>query len=250
MSQLTGKVAVVTGASKGIGAEVARQLGAAGAAVVVNYASDKAGARRVVDAIEAGGGRAVAVQADLGKPAEVKRLFAEADKAFGPKLDVLVNNAGIYEFAPLVEVTPEHFHRQFDVNVMGLLLASQEAAKRFSEAGGNIVNVSSLVAVKGFPTTVVYSATKAAVDAITRVLSAELGPRKIRVNAVNPGVVITEGVQSAGLAGGDFEQNYVKSAALGRVGQPADIAQVVLFLASAASGWLTGETLFATGGVR
>ena len=250
MSQFTGKVAVVTGASKGIGAEIARQLGAAGAAVVANYASDKAGAQRVVDAIKTSGGRAIAVQADIGKPAEVKRLFAEADKAFGGKLDVLVNNAGIYQFAPLPEVTAEQFHKQFDLNVLGLILASQEAAKRFGDAGGSIVNVSSLVAVKGFPATVVYSATKGAVDAVTRVLSAELGPRKIRVNAVNPGVVITEGVQSAGIPESELAQQYVKSTALGRVGEPADIAQIVLFLAGPASGWLTGETLFATGGVR
>jgi 3-oxoacyl-[acyl-carrier protein] reductase len=250
MTQLTGKVAVVTGASKGIGAEVAKQLGAAGASVVANYASDRTGAERVVDAIKTAGGRAVAVQADVGKPADVKRLFAEADKAFGGKLDVLVNNAGIYNFAPLSEVTPDHFRKQFDVNVMGLILASQEAAKRFGDAGGSIVNVSSLVSIKGFPGTTVYSATKAAVDAVTRALATELGPRKIRVNSVNPGVVITEGFQSAGFAGGEFEQAYIRSTALGRAGEPGDIAQVVLFLASPASGWLTGETLFATGGVR
>ena len=250
MNQLKGKVAVVTGASKGIGAEIARQLGAAGTSVVVNYASDRAGAEGVVDAIKTAGGRAVAVQADVGKPAEVKRLFAEADKAFGGKLDVLVNNAGIYNFAPLAEVTPEHFHKQFDVNVLGLILASQEAAKRFGDAGGSIVNVSSLVSIKGIPASVVYSATKGAVDAVTRVLSAELGPRKIRVNSVNPGVVVTEGFESAGFAGGDFEQAYVRTTALGRVGAPSDIAQVVLFLAGPESGWLTGETLFATGGVR
>jgi 3-oxoacyl-[acyl-carrier protein] reductase len=248
--QFTGKIALVTGASKGIGAEVARQLGAAGAAVVVNYASDRAGAERVVDAIKTAGGRAVAVQADVGKPAEVKRLFADADKAFGGKLDVLVNNAGIYQFAPLAEVTPEHFRKQFDVNVLGLILASQEAAKRFGDAGGSIVNVSSLVSIKGFPASAVYSATKGAVDAVTRVLSAELGPRKIRVNSVNPGVVITEGFQSAGYEGSDLEKEYIRTTALGRVAAPADIAQVVLFLAGPASGWLTGESLFATGGVR
>lgn len=250
MSQLAGKVALVTGASKGIGAEVARQLAGEGAAVVINYASDKAGAERVVDAIKTKGGRAVAVQADVAKPAEVKRLFAESDKAFGGKLDVLVNNAGVYEFVPLIEVTPEHFRKQFDLNVMGLILASQEAAKRFGDGGGNIVNVSSLVSVKGFPGTAVYSATKAAVDAVTRVLATELGPRKIRVNSVNPGIVTTEGTRTAGVSGSDFERDYVKSAALARVGEPADIARVVVFLATPASGWLTGETLFATGGVR
>jgi len=247
---LENKVALVTGASKGIGAEVARQLADAGAAVVVNYASDKAGAERVVTAIKAKGGKAVAVQADVGKPAEVKRLFAESDKAFGGQLDVLVNNAGVYGFAPLSEVTPESFHKHFDLNVLGLILASQEAAKRFGDGGGSIVNVSSLVSIKGFPGSSVYSATKAAVDSVTRVLAAELGPRKVRVNAVNPGVVITEGTHAAGFVGGDFEKAYVSSTALGRAGQPGDIASVVVFLASPASGWLTGETLFATGGVR
>jgi 3-oxoacyl-[acyl-carrier protein] reductase len=247
---LENKVALVTGASKGIGAEIALQLADAGAAVVVNYASDKAGADRVVTAIKAKGGRAVAVQADVSKPAEVKRLFADADRAFGGTLDVLVNNAGVYGFAPLAEVTPEHFHRHFDLNVLGVILASQEAAKRFGEAGGSIVNISSLVSIKGFPGSSVYSATKAAVDSVTRVLSVELGPKKIRVNAVNPGVVITEGVKAAGFDGGDFEKAYIASTALGRSGQPGDIASVAVFLASPASGWLTGETLFATGGVR
>ena len=247
---LEGKVAVVTGASKGIGAESAKQLAGAGAAVVVNYASDKGGAERVVDAIKAAGGRAVAVQADVSKPADVERLFAASDKAFGGRLDVLVNNAGIYQFAPLEQVTPESFHKHFDLNVLGLILASQAAAKRFGDAGGAIVNVSSLVGIKGFSGTLVYSATKGAVDTVTRVLASELGPRKIRVNAVNPGVVITEGTQAAGLADGDFEKQYISMTALGRSGTPNDVAQVVLFLASPASGWLTGETLFATGGVR
>jgi 3-oxoacyl-[acyl-carrier protein] reductase len=247
---LENKVALVTGASKGIGAEIALQLADAGAAVVVNYASDRAGAQRVVDAIKTKGGKAVAVQADVGKPAEVKRLFAESDKAFGGKLDVLVNNAGVYGFAPLPEVTPESFHKHFDLNVLGVILASQEAAARFGDAGGAIVNVSSLVSIKGFPGSVVYSATKAAVDSVTRVLATELGPRKVRVNAVNPGVVVTEGTHAAGFVGGDFEKAYVSATALGRSGQPGDIASVVVFLASPASGWLTGETLFATGGVR
>ena len=247
---LEGKVAVVTGASKGIGAESAKQLAGAGAAVVVNYASDKAGAERVVDGIKAAGGRAVAVQADVSKPADVERLFAASDKAFGGRLDVLVNNAGIYQFSPLEQVTAESFHKHFDLNVLGLILASQAAAKRFGDAGGAIVNVSSLVGIKGFSGTLVYSATKGAVDTVTRVLASELGPRKIRVNAVNPGVVITEGTQAAGLADGDFEKQYISMTALGRSGTPNDVAQVVLFLASPASGWLTGETLFATGGVR
>jgi 3-oxoacyl-[acyl-carrier protein] reductase len=250
MSKLADKIAVVTGASKGIGAEVARQLADAGAAVVVNYASDKAGAQRVVNAIKDKGGRAVSVGADVSKPADVERLFAETDKAFGGRLDVLVNNAGIYSFVPLEQVTPEDFHKQFNLNVLGLLLATQAAVKRFGDNGGTIVNVSSIGSVKGYPTTAVYSATKGAVDALTRALASELGPRKIRVNAVNPGVVITEGVHAAGIAGGDFEKEYAKTAALGRAATPADIAPVVVFLASAESGWLTGETLFATGGVR
>ena len=251
MSQsLQNKVALVTGASKGIGAEVAKQLAAAGASVVVNYASDKAGATKTVDAIKSAGGRAVAVQADVSKPADVDRLFAESDKAFGGKLDVLGNNAGIYDLKPLDQVTAEHFHRHFDLNVLGLILASQAAAKRFGDGGGSIVNVSSLVSAKGFPGTVVYTATKGAVDAVTRVLATELGPKKVRVNAVNPGVVITEGTKTVGVAGSDFEAEHVKMVALGRVGQPGDIAKVVVFLAGPDSGWLTGETLFATGGVR
>ena len=250
-ASLQNKVAIVTGASKGIGAEIARGLADAGAAVVVNYSSDRAGAERVVDAIKAGGGRAVAVEADVSKPDGVERLFAEADRAFGGRLDVLVNNAGIYRLAPLDRVAPEQFHEQFDLNVLGLILASQAAAKRFGDAGGTIVNVGSIVSVKGFPGTVVYSATKGAVDAVTRVLAAELGPRKVRVNAVNPGVVLTEGGRAAGITeDGDFANAYAKSAALGRVGTTADITPVVVFLASPESGWLTGETLFATGGVR
>ena len=244
---LQGKVALVTGASKGIGAESAIQLAAAGASVVVNYASDKAGADKAVAAIKAAGGKAVAVQADVSKPAEVDRLFAEVDKAFG-KLDVLVNNAGIYPFAPLDGVTPEHFHKVFDLNVLGLILATQAAAKRFGDGGGTVVNVSSIAAVKGMPGTVVYSATKGAVDALTRVLATELGPKKIRVNAVNPGGVKTEGASA--FLGGDVEKQMAASAALGRLGEPDDIAKVVVFLASPESGWLTGETLFATGGVR
>ncbi len=246
---LKGKVALVTGASKGIGAESAIQLAAAGASVVVNYASDKAGADKTVAAITKAGGKAVAVQADVSKPADVERLFAESDRAFGGQLDVLVNNAGIYGFAPLDGVTPEHFHKHFDLNVLGLLLASQAAAKRFGDAGGTIVNVSSVVAVKGFPGTVVYSATKGAVDSLTRVLATELGPRKIRVNAVNPGAVKTEG-SAAFMNDPNVEKEYAKLTAFNRLGVPDDIAKVVVFLASDASGWLTGETLFATGGVR
>ena len=249
---LQNKVALVTGASKGIGAEIAKQLADAGAAVVVNYSSDKAGADRVADAIKAKGGKAVVVRADVSKPAEVERLFAESDKAFGGRLDVLVNNAGIYRVSPLEQVTPEHFHEQFDLNVLGLILASQQAAKRFGDAGGAIVNVSSMVAIKAYPGMAVYSATKGAVDTVTRVLAAELGPRKIRVNAVNPGLVTTEGTHAAGFAGPEaaFEKGYVASTALGRMGTTDDIAKIAVFLASPASGWLTGETLFASGGVR
>ena len=245
---LQGKVAVVTGGSKGIGAESAIHLAAAGAAVVVNYSSDKAGAGRTVAAIIKDGGKAVAVQADVSKPADVDRLFAEADKAFGGRLDVLVNNAGIYPFAPLDQVTPEHFHKVIDVNVLGLILATQAAAKRFGDKGGAVVNVSSVASVKGFPGSTVYSATKGAVDAVTRVLATELGPRKIRVNAVNPGGVATEG--TAGFLNGEAEKQMAAMAALGRMGRPGDIAKVVVFLASDASGWLTGETLFASGGIR
>ena len=249
MPQLQGKVALVTGASKGIGAEAAIGLAAAGAAVVVNYASDRAGAEKTVAMIAKAGGRAVAVQADVSKAADVERLFAESDKAFGGRLDVLVNNAGVYDFAPLEAVTPEHFHKHFDLNVMGLILASQAAAKRFGDKGGTIVNVSAGFSVKGFPGTVVYSATKGAVDSVTRVLATELGPRKVRVNAVNPGAVKTEGA-AAFLTDPNVEKEYAKHTALNRLGVPDDIAKVVVFLAGPDSGWLTGETLFATGGVR
>jgi 3-oxoacyl-[acyl-carrier protein] reductase len=252
MSQrLTGKVAVVTGASKGIGAAVAEHLAGEGAAVVVNYASSKAGADRVVAAIAGKGGRAVAVQADVAKPADVRRLFAEAKKAFG-RLDVLVNNAGIYEFAPLENVTPEHFHKQFDLNVLGLILATQEAVKLFGPGGGSVVNISSVVATSAPPTTSVYSATKAAVDAVTRSLAKELGPRKVRVNSINPGMVETEGTTSAGLTAdeSDFRKQFEAQAPLGRIGQPQDIGPAAVFLASDDSGWITGETLYIAGGFR
>ena len=248
MSQsLQGRVALVTGASKGIGAGIAKDLAAAGASVVVNYASDKAGADKTVAAITAAGGKAVAVQADVSKPADVERLFAASDEAFGGKLDVLVNNAGIYGMMPFEQITPEHFNKEFGLNVLGLILATQAAVERFGDAGGSIVNLSSIASAKGVPGLSVYSATKGAVDSLTRSLASELGPRKIRVNAVNPGMVQTEG--TAGFPK-EFEAQHVATVALGRVGQPADIAGVVTFLASPASGWLTGETLFATGGVR
>ena len=224
MSQkLSGKVAVVTGASKGIGALIAQHLAAEGAAVVVNYSSSKEGADRVAAEITKSGGKAIAVQANMVKPADIQRLFAETKKAFG-KLDILVNNAGIYEFAPLEKITPENFHKQFDLNVLGLILASQEAVKMFGPAGGSIVNLSSLVARIAVPESAVYSATKAAVVAITTVLAKELGPRKIRVNAVAPGMVETEGTHTAGITESDFRKQVEADTPLGRIGQPHDIA--------------------------
>lgn len=250
MSQkLVGKVALVTGASKGIGAEIARELAAAGAAVIVNYASSKAGADRVVADIVSKGGKAVAVQADVSKPDQIRRLFAEAHKAFD-RLDILVNNAGIYEFGSLEEVTPEHFHKQFDLNVLGLLLVTQQAVKQFGALGGSIVNVSSVAATAAPPTTSVYSATKAAVNAVTRSLAQELGPRKIRVNSINPGMVETEGLHGAGLSAGDFRKQVEAQTPLGRIGQPEDIAPAVVFLASDDSSWITGESFYISGGMR
>jgi 3-oxoacyl-[acyl-carrier protein] reductase len=252
MSQkLTGKVAVVTGASKGIGAEIARQLGAAGANVVVNYASSKQGADRVVADIAGKGGKAVAVQADVAKPADVRRLFAETKKAFG-RLDVLVNNAGIYEFAPLDQITPEHFHKLFDLNVLGLILATQEAARLFGPDGGSVINISSVVSTLAPPNTTVYSATKGAVDTITRALAKELGPRKIRVNAINPGMVETEGTTTSGITadGSDFRKQIEAQTPLGRIGQPQDIAPAAVFLALGNAGWITGETFVISGGMR
>jgi 3-oxoacyl-[acyl-carrier protein] reductase len=250
MSQkLSGKVAVVTGASKGIGASIAQHLAAEGAAVAVNYSSSKEGADKVVAEIVRNGGKAVAVRANVAKPAEIERLFAETKKAFG-RLDILVNNAGIYEFGPLENVTPENFHKQFDLNVLGLLLASQQAVKHFGPAGGSIVNISSVAATLAPPTTSVYSATKAAVVAITRSLAQELGPRKIRVNAVNPGMVETEGTHTAGITESDFRKQTEAQTPLGRIGQPNDIAPAVVFLASDDSSWITGETLYITGGLR
>jgi 3-oxoacyl-[acyl-carrier protein] reductase len=249
MSKLTGKVAVVTGASKGIGAEIARQLAADGAAVVVNYSSSREGADRVVADIAKAGGKAVALQANLAKPEEVSRFFAEAKKALGP-LDILVNNAGIYEFMPLDQVTPEHYHKQFDLNVLGLILASQEAARQFGDRGGSIVNISSVVARAAIPGATVYAATKAAVNSITLTHAAELGPRKIRVNAVNPGMVETEGTHSAGITESDMRKQVEAATPLGRIGQPGDIAPAVAFLASDDAAWITGETLYISGGNR
>ncbi len=248
--KLAGKVALVTGASKGIGAAIAKQLASDGAAVVVNYASSREGADRVVAEITAGGGKAVAVQADVSRQAEIVRLLAETKKAFG-KLDILVNNAGIYEFAPLENVTAEHFNKQFGLNALGLILTTQEAVKLFPPTGGSVVNISSLVSgTYAVPNGSVYSATKASVDAITRSLSKELGPRKIRVNAVNPGMVETEGVRSSGIAESEMRRQIEAQTPLGRIGQPEDIAPAVAFFASDDASWITGETLYVAGGLR
>jgi len=248
-NKLAGKVAVVTGASKGIGAAIATQLAAEGAAIVVNYATSKEGADRVVAEITKNGGKAVAVQADMAKEKDIERLFAETKKAFG-RLDILINNAGVYEFAPLEAVTEKNFHWHFNINVLGLLLASREAAKLIGPEGGSIVNVSSIVSTLAPPTSSVYSASKAAVDAVTKSLASELGPRKIRVNAINPGLVNTEGFRSAGVPNSDFEKQGIARTPLGRVGQPQDIAPVAVFFASPESGWVTGETLTVAGGLR
>lgn len=248
MSTLTGKVAVVTGASKGIGAAIAKALAAAGAAVVVNYASSKAGADAVVAAIVAAGGRAVAVGGNVARAAEAQGLVAAAIEHYG-RLDILVNNSGVYEFSPLDAITAEHFHRQFDVNVLGLLLTTQAAAKHLPE-GGSVINISSLVTRITPPASAVYSGTKGAVDAITGVLARELGPRKIRVNSINPGMIETEGAHAAGFIGSDFHHNAVAQTPLGRIGQPDDIASIAVFLASDAAGWLTGEILNAAGGMK
>ena len=247
--KLAGKVAVVTGASKGIGASIAKHLAAEGAAVVVNYASSRSGADEVVAEIKSGGGKAVAVQADVAKKADIERLFAETKKAFG-QLDVLVNNAGVYEFLPLEKITEEHFHKQFNVNVLGLILTTQEAVKQFGTDGGSIINISSVVSTSAPATASVYSATKGAVDTVTRSLAKELGARKIRVNSINPGMIETEGVHAAGFIGSDFQKHAEAQTPLGRIGQPDDIATVAVFLASQDSGWITGETLQTAGGYR
>jgi 3-oxoacyl-[acyl-carrier protein] reductase len=248
MSRLKNKVAVVTGASKGIGAGIAKGLAAEGAAVVVNYATSKEGAEKVVAEIKAKGGKAVAVQGDVAKAADVEKLFAETKKAFG-RLDVLVNNAGVYEFVPIGDVTEKHFHRLFDTNVLGPILATREAAKYLGE-GGSVINVGSTASTSGTATSAVYSATKGALDSVTRVLASELGPKKIRVNSINPGPVETEGVHAAGFIGSDFLKGAVARTPLGRIGQPEDFGPIAVFLASDESGWLTGETLLASGGLR
>ena len=242
-------MAVVTGASKGIGAAIARALAAEGAAVVVNYASSKESAERVVGDIVSKGGKAVAVQGDVAKASDVRRLFAETKKAFG-RLDILVNNAGVYEFASLEQITEEQFHRQFNTNVLGTILASQEAAKQFHGEGGAIINIGSVVSRITPPASSVYTATKAAVDAVTRVLAKELGPKKIRVNSINPGMVETEGTHAIGIIGGSFQKQSEAQTPLGRIAQPEDIAPIAVFLASQDSGWLTGETVLASGGLQ
>jgi len=249
MSKLKNKVAIVTGASKGIGAGIAKGLAAEGAAVVVNYASSKADADRVVAEIVGSGGKALAVQGDVAKVHDVERVFAETTKAFG-RLDVLVNNAGVYQFAPLGEITEEQFHRQFNTNVLGLILASREAVKSFGDEGGSIINIGSVASQLTPPASAVYTATKGAVDAVTRVLAKELGPRKVRVNSINPGMVETEGTHTAGVIGSDFQKQAEAQTPLGRIATPADIAPIAVFLASQDSGWITGETLLASGGLR
>jgi 3-oxoacyl-[acyl-carrier protein] reductase len=248
MNRLKGKVAVVTGASKGIGAAIAKALAAEGASVVVNYASDKAGANAVVSAITAAGGKAVAVGGDVSKAAEAQGIIDAAIRKYD-RLDILVNNSGVYEFAPIEEFTENQFHKMFNINVLGLLLTTQAAVKHLGE-GGSIINVGSVATSVTPPNTSVYTGTKGAVDAITGVLARELGPRKIRVNSLNPGMVVTEGVVSAGVPGTDFEKFTVSQTPLGRVGQVGDIAPVAVFLASDDSAWLTGEELLAGGGLR
>jgi len=248
-AKLAGKVAVVTGASKGIGASIAKYFAAEGASVVVNYASSKEGADRVVKDITSKGGKAVAVQADVSKQKNIERLFSEAKKVFG-KLDILVNNAGVYEFSPLDGVTEDHFRKHFDLNVLGLVLASKEAAKYFGPEGGSIINVSSAASTLTPPNTSVYTGTKGAVDAVTRTLAKELGPRKIRVNSLNPGMVVTEGVVSGGFDQGEFRKQLESQTPLGRIGQVEDVAPAAVFFASQDSSWITGETLVIAGGLR
>lgn len=248
MSKLTGKVAVVTGASKGIGAAIAKALAAEGASVVVNYASSKAGADAAVAAITAAGGKAVAVGGDVSKAAEAQGIIDAAIKNYG-RLDILVNNSGVYEFAPIEAVTEEQFHKIFNINVVGAILTTQAAVKHLGE-GASIINIGSSVSRLTPPNSTLYSGTKGALDAITGVLARELGPRKIRVNTINPAMVETEGTRTAGFLGSDFEKELIAQAPLGRTGRVGDIAPIAVFLASDDSGWLTGEQLHATGGIR
>jgi 3-oxoacyl-[acyl-carrier protein] reductase len=248
MSRLAGKVALVTGASKGIGADIAKRLAADGAAVVVNYATSREGADKVVADIVGAGGQAVAVQGNVAMAADATRIVDQAKSVFG-KIDILVNNAGVYRLSPIEEVTADEFHRQFDTNVLGLLLVTKAAVAQFGPGGGSVINISSVVTRLAPPGFSVYTATKGAVDAITRVLAKELGPRKIRVNAINPGVVETEGTHAAGITGSAFEAQMVQQTPLGRIGQPGDIGRVAVFLASDDSRWVTGETLVVAGGM-
>jgi 3-oxoacyl-[acyl-carrier protein] reductase len=249
MAKLTGKVAVVTGASKGIGAAIAKELAAQGASVVVNYASSKEGAEKVVAEITKAGGKAVAVGGSVAKASEIDKLFAETKKAYG-KVDILVNNAGVYAFAPLEAITEEEIDRMFNTNVKGLLLATKAGVALFPPEGGSVINIGSVASEATPPASGVYTGTKGAVDAITRVFAKELGPKKIRVNSINPGMVETEGVHAAGVIGSDLQKQFESQTPLGRIGQPNDIAPIAAFLASDDSGWLTGELLLASGGLR
>jgi 3-oxoacyl-[acyl-carrier protein] reductase len=249
MSKLADKVAIVTGASKGIGAGIAKALAEAGASVVVNYASSREGADKVVADIVGKGGRAIAVHGDVSKSDDVKRLFAETKAAYGA-VDILVNNAGVYRFAPIEETTEAEFHREFNINVLGTILTTQEAVRYFGPKGGNVINIASTAVSMNMPTTALYTATKAAVESLTRVLAKELGPRNIRVNTISPGGVETEGTHDLGILGTDFEKQMIAQTPLGRMGQPGDIAPIAVFLASPDSGWLTGETLSVSGGLR
>ena len=248
MSKLQGKVALVTGASKGIGAAIAKELAAQGAAVAVNYSTSKAGADKVVAEIKAAGGKAIAVHGNVAEPEAIGPLVATVARELGP-ITTLVNNAGIYEFGPIEAVTPEHFHKQFNVNVLGLLLTTQAALQHFSPKGGSIINIGS-VAADGVGTASVYSATKGAVDSVTQALAQELGPKQIRVNSLNPGMVETEGVHSAGFIGSDFHKEVITRTPLGRIGQPGDIATIAAFLASDDATWVNGQTIQAAGGNR
>jgi len=248
MKNLEGKVALVTGASKGIGAAIARELASRGAAVAVNYSGSRAAAEKIVAEIVAAGGKAIAVQANVADPDQVAPLVKTVAHKLGP-IDVLVNNAGVYEFGPLEQITPEHFSKMFNLNVLGLLLTTKEAVAHFSPHGGSVINISS-VAADGIGGGAVYSATKGAVDSVSAALAQELGPKKIRVNSLNPGMIVTEGVQAAGLIGSDFEKEAVKRTPLGRIGQPQDIASIAAFLASDESMWVNGQTIYAAGGLR
>ena len=247
MKKLSGKVAVITGASKGIGAAIAKQLASDGAKVVVNYSTSRQGADKVVREIRSSGGEAVAVQGSVASESDIKQLFEQIQRTYG-KIDILVNNAGVYGFAPIEQVTAEEYRRQHDTNVLGVLLTTKAALPLFSEQGGSVVNISSVASTFAPPTTSVYSATKGAVDTITKALAKELGPRKIRVNAINPGYIVTEGTQSAGISGSDFERQAIRDTPLGRAGQPEDVAAPVSFLASDDARWITGETIYVSGG--